>query len=110
MFQGTTPTHKILLYGNSIQIDGLFSKLEGVEGWQVARANGTNLDDLNDADFIVADLRDARSMQAVNGLKKMKDVSLIGLDALTSSVRVLAGHAPQAPYMQDVLNLLKKFI
>lgn len=105
----TTTAHKILLYGSSILIARLTSKLQLQPGWEVFRADGSELaKDLDGIEFIVADLRDARTPRLLPRLAKIPAVTLIGLDALTNTVTLLAGGEPQSSATQGMLSLLRE--
>jgi hypothetical protein len=105
---GKKAPHKVLLYGNSILIAGLASRLKQVQGWEMAQMDGNKPGNLPGVDFVVVDLRDAKTPQILPRLVKMSDVSLIGLDALTNSVTVLAGRPRQADCIKEMLDLLKE--
>jgi hypothetical protein len=102
------PTRKILLYGNSILIAGLTSKLLQVEGWEVLQMEHGEPDDLISAvDIVVADLRDVKTSQALPMLCAIPGVLLVGMDAFTNTLTVLTGQSHPAHSMQDVLDVLK---
>jgi hypothetical protein len=100
--------HKVLLYGNSILIAGLTSRLQHVLGWEMAQMDGDKPGNLPGVDFVVVDLRDAKTPQVLPRLVNLSDTSLIGLDALTNSVTVLAGRSRQAACIKEMLELLKE--
>ncbi len=107
----TTTVHKILLYGNSILIARLTSKLRLQPGWEVARVDGDESpENLDEVEFIVADLRDARTPRLLPRLAKTSAAALIGLDALTNTVTLLAAQEPQSPTTQGMLSLLRESI
>jgi hypothetical protein len=102
------PIKKILLYGNSILIAGLTSKLEKVEGLEVTLAEDGELGDLSGLDMIVIDLRDSKTSQALPRLCTTPGIHLVGMDAITNTLTVLTGQSHPAHSMQDVLDTLKK--
>jgi hypothetical protein len=104
------PTRKILLYGNSILIASLTSKLGQVEGWEVAQVEDGCIGDLSGVDVIAFDVRDNNISEALPKLRGLPGISLIGLDALTDTVTVLTSHSHPAHSMQDVLDVLKEAI
>ncbi|MDP1624507.1 MAG: hypothetical protein Q8L64_01940 [bacterium] len=102
------PTQKILLYGNSILIETLTSKLQKIEGWEVKRKEGGEVREVNDVDFIVADLCDATTSESLPMLSALPGVMLIGVDALANNVTVLTGRSHPLQTAQNVLDVLKK--
>jgi hypothetical protein len=108
------PEKKILLYGNSILIAGLASKLKDVPGLVVQRwqdENAAGLERLKNSeapDLIVADLRDGKTSQALSTLCALPGITLVGMDALTNTITTLTGQSHPAHSMQDVLELLKE--
>ena len=102
------PTQKILLYGNSILIASLASKLAQVEGWEVTRVEEGELGDLSGGGMIVFDTRDNGAPELLSRLHGVRCVALVGVDALTDTVTVQTGHAFTAHSIQDVLDVLKK--
>ena len=100
---------KILLYGNSILIAGLTSKLEQVAGLEVefAKEDG-DLGDLSGLDMIVVDLRDSKTSQVLPRLCTAPGILLVGMDAITNTLTVLTSQSHPAHSMQDVLEALKK--
>ena len=102
------PKGKILLYGNSILIAGLSSKLGEAEGLEVTQMEDGALGDLSGVDVIVVDLRDVKTPVALPRLSAVPNVALVGLDALTNTVTVLTGQPASAGPMQNMLNLLKE--
>lgn len=102
------PIKKILLYGNSILIAGLTSKLELVEGLEVTQTENGNLGDLSGVDVIVIDLRDGKTFQALPRLCDAPGVLLVGMDAITNTLTVLTGQTQPVHSMQDVLDVLKE--
>jgi hypothetical protein len=103
-------SHKILLYGNSILIAGLASRLRNVQSWELILIADGEAGNLPEVDFVVVDLRDARTPRVLPRLANFQETSLIGLDALTDTVTVLAGKPQQAACMQEMLDLLKKMM
>jgi hypothetical protein len=104
------PTPKILLYGNSILIESLTSKLHKLEGWEVKRTKGGELEDLDNVDFIVADLCDGTTAEALPMLCALPGIKLIGVDAIANSLTVLTGRAHPLSATQEVLDALKMAI
>jgi hypothetical protein len=108
------PGKTVLLYGNSILIAGLASKLQDVPGLVVEQWQDEDSADLerlkNSAtpDLIVADLRDAKTSQALSTLCSLPGVTLVGLDALTNTLTTLTGQSQPARSIQEVLDLLKE--
>lgn len=105
----TKTTKKILLYGNSILIAGLTSKLEQVKGLEMTQAEEDgDLSDLSGLDMIVVDLRDSKTSLSLPRLCTAPGVLLVGMDAITNTLTVLTGQNHPAHSMQDVLEALKK--
>lgn len=102
------PTRKILLYGNSILIAGLASKLGQVDGLEVTQMEDEVLGDLTGLAVIVVDLRDGKTSQALPRLCAAPGVLLVGLDSITNTLTVLTGQSQPVQSMQDVLNVLKE--
>jgi hypothetical protein len=102
-------TKKILLYGNSILIAGLASKLEQVNGLEVMQTEEDgNLGDISGLDMIVVDLRDPKTSQSLPRLCTAPGVLLVGMDAITNTLTILTSQSHPAHSMQDVLEALKK--
>ncbi|MBI5295732.1 MAG: hypothetical protein HY869_09670 [Chloroflexi bacterium] len=99
--------HKILLYGNSILIAGLISKLAQVQDWDVSQVQDGCVGDLSGVDVIAFDVRDNNIADTLPRLRGLPGIALVGLDALTDTVTVLTGHSHPAHSMQDVLDVLK---
>lgn len=104
----TLPTKKILLYGNSILIASLISKLVQVEGWEVVQVEDGCIGDLSGVEVIAFDVRDNNISETLPKLRGLPGISLIGMDALTDTVTVLTSHSHPAHSMQDVLDVLKE--
>lgn len=108
------PGKKVLLYGNSILIAGLASKLQEMPGLAVERwqdEDSAGLERLKNSpvpDLIIADLRDAKTSQALSTLCALPGVTLVGLDALTNTLTTLTSQSQPARSMQEVLELLKE--
>ena len=102
------PTQKIMLYGNSILIETLTSKLQKIEGWEVKRREGGEVREVDDVNFIVADLCDATTSESLPMLSALPGVMLIGVDAIANTLIVLTGRTRPLNSTQDVLDVLKK--
>ena len=102
------PIKKILLYGNSILIAGLTSKLGQVEGLEVTQMVEGELGDISNMNMIVVDLREGKTSQALPILCATPGVLLVGMDAITNTLTVLTGQSHPAHSMQDVLDVLKE--
>lgn len=102
------PKRKILLYGNSILIAGLSSKLGEVQGLEVTQMEDEALGDLSGVEVIVVDLRDVKTPVALPKLSAVPNVALVGLDALTNTVTVLTGQPALAGPLQNLLDFLKE--
>jgi hypothetical protein len=102
------PIKKLLLYGNSILIAGLTSKLRQAEGLVVTQMEAGDLADLSGVDVVVVDLRDGKTSQALPALCAAPGVLLVGMDAITNTLTVLTGQSYPAHSMQDVLDALKE--
>ena len=101
------PIPKILLYGNSIFIESLTSKLKLIEGCEVKRAKGGELDYIGGPDFIVIDLGDAAASQSLPMLSALPGVMLIGVDSIANTLTVLTGRTRPLNFTQGVLAALK---
>jgi hypothetical protein len=99
---------KILLYGDSILIESLTSKLQKIEGWEARRIKSGEITAVGDADFIVVDLCDGTTANALFMLSALPATMLIGLDSIANTITVLTGRAHSPRSTQDVLNELKK--
>ena len=104
------PTQVILLYGNSILMERLTSKLKLVEGWEVKRRESGEVREADAADFIVADLCDARTAQSLPMLCALPGVILIGVDDIANTVTVLTGRTRPLHATRDMLATLKAAI
>ena len=103
----TKPTQKILLYGNSILIESLTSKLQKIEGWEVKQTEGGEPGEVYGVDFIVTDLCDVKTSQDLPILRALPGVLLIGIDAIANTITVLMSQSRPAHFTQDVLDALK---
>lgn len=99
---------KILLYGNSILIESLASKLKLLEGWVVRRIEGGEVQEVVEVDYIVADLCDLATSQALPMLSALPGVILIGLDPIANTLVVLTGRTRPLGTLQEVVNTLKE--
>jgi hypothetical protein len=104
----TKPTQKILFYGNSVLIESLTSKLQKIEGWEVKRREGGEVRELDNVNFIVTDLCDVTTSEALPMLSALPGVMLVGVDAIANTLTVLTGRSHPYHAMQDVLDMLKK--
>jgi len=102
------PLQKILLYGNSILIESLASKLKLLEGWVVKRIESGEVQGVSDADYVVTDLCDLATSQALPMLSALPGVTLIGLDPIANTLVVLTGRTRPLGTQQEVLNKLKE--
>jgi hypothetical protein len=103
----TPTTKKILLYGNSILIASLTSKLAQVEGWDVTQVEGGYIGDLSGVDVIAFDLRDNEISETLTKLYDAPGILLVGMDAITNTITALTYQSRPAHSMQDVLDVLK---
>jgi hypothetical protein len=101
------PTPKILLYGNSILIETLTSKLHKIKNWEVKRRETGEVREVEDVNFIVADLCDIKTSETLPMLSALPGVMLIGVDAIANTLTVLTGRSHPLHSMQDVLDALK---
>jgi hypothetical protein len=99
---------KILLYGNSILMESLTSKLRHVLGWEVSQATGGAVDDIGGVDFIVTDLSDLTAASALPMLCALPGVVLVGVDAIANTLTVLTGRSYPARGVQEVLEAIKE--
>jgi hypothetical protein len=102
------PVKKVLLYGNSILIAGLASKLSQVNGVEVTQMEEGDLTDPTGVNMIIVDLRDGKISQALPVLCAVPNVLLVGLDAITNTLTVLTSQSHTANSMEDVLDVLKE--
>ena len=102
------PIPKILLYGNSIFIESLTSKLKLIEGWDVRRNTGGEVGEPGEINFIVADLCDAATSRSLPMLCALPGAMLIGVDSIANTLTVRTGRSHPLDAMQDVLDVLKK--
>lgn len=100
-------TQSILLYGNSILIESLTSKLQKIRDWEVKQTEGGVPDDVSGVDFIVADLCDIKTFQALPMLRTLPGVVLIAVDAIANTITLMSQTHPAHP-MQEVLDALKE--
>ena len=101
------PPPKILLYGNSIAIESLASKLKQMDGWEVRHTKSGEVRDIFGLDYIVADLCDSATSQALPMLSALPGVILIGMDPIADTLTVLTGRTRPLGSTQTVLNALK---
>ena len=102
------PTQKILLYGNSVLIESLASKLQKIEGWEVKRKEGGEVREVDNVNFIVTDLCDVTTSEALPMLSALPGVMLVGVDSIANTLTVLTGRTRPLNFTQDVLGELKK--
>lgn len=98
----------ILLYGNSILIAGLASKLQLTKDWNMTQVDSGCIEDLGSVNVIVYDMRDSTITETLPKLRGLPGVTLISLDALTDTVTIVTGQSHPAHSMQDILDVLKK--
>lgn len=98
------PIMKILLYGNSILMESLTTKLQKVERWEVKH---TQDGEVGDVDIIVTDLCDTTASDALPMLSALPGAMLVGVDAIANTLTVLTGRSHPARGMQEVLDALK---
>ena len=101
------PTQTILLYGNSILIERLASKLQKLEGCEVKQDKNGEVGDVSGVDFIVADLCEVKTLQALPMLRALPGVVLLGVDAIANTITLMSQTHPEVP-MQAVLDVLKE--
>jgi hypothetical protein len=99
-----------LLYGNSIAIESLASKLKQIDGWEVKRAESGEVRDGSGIDYIVVDLCDLAASQALSMLSALPGIILIGMDPIADTLTVLTGRTRPFGTVQIVLNALKEAI
>jgi hypothetical protein len=102
------PKKKVLLFGNSILIAGLASKLGEVEGLEVTQMEKEDPGDLSNMNMVVVDLRDGKTSQALPKLCAAPGILLVGMDAITNTLTVLTSQSHPTHSMQDVLDVLKE--
>jgi hypothetical protein len=100
-------TQTILLYGNSILIERLASKLQKAGGREVKQIDGGEPGDVSGIDFIVVDLCDAKTSQALPMLRILPGVVLLGIDAIANTI-TLMNQAHPAYMIQAVLDALQE--
>jgi len=98
---------KILLYGSSILIQTLASKLQKIEGWEVKRIENGEIRELDRLNFVVTDLCDITASETLPMLSALPGVMLIGVDAIANNVTVLTGRYHPSNSLQAVLDALK---
>ena len=101
------PTLTIMLYGNSILMETLTSKLHKIEDWEVKQIAGGEIRDIGYVDFIVTDLCDVTTSEALPMLSALTGVMLIGLDPIVNTLTVLTGRTRPLNSTQGVLDALK---
>ncbi|MEK6754123.1 MAG: hypothetical protein AABZ00_17830 [Chloroflexota bacterium] len=104
------PTLTIMLYGNSILMETLTSKLHKIEDWEVTQIAGGEIRDIGYVDFIVTDLCDAATSTALPMLCGLPGVVLIGVDAIANTLTVLTGRTRPLNSTQGVMDALKNAI
>lgn len=103
-------TIKILLYGSSILMESLASKLDQISDWEVSQSGDEEVRSVESLNYIVTDLCDATTSNALPMLASLPGVMLIGVDAIANTVTVLTGRSNLIPSAQGVMNALKKAI
>ncbi len=104
----TDPNRRILLYGNSILMERLAFRLTLLGGWEVKRHASGEVRDVDEVDFILADLCDARTAQSLSMLCALPGVILIGVDDIANTLTVLTGRTRPLNATRDVLTVLKE--
>lgn len=104
------PTTKILLYGSSILMESLASKLQQINEWELSYRKDGEVRDLENVNFVVADLCDNTTSNALPMLTALPGVMLIGVDAIANTITMLTGRAHLQPAAQDVMDALRKAI
>lgn len=103
-------TIKILLYGSSILMESLASKLDQVSDWEVSQSRIGEVKSIESLNYIVTDLCDTTTSNALPMLASLPGVMLIGVDAIANTVTVLTGRSNLIPSAQGVMDALKKAI
>ena len=98
---------QILVYGASILIEGIASQLVSQSHLQIHRAKSlADLGNLSDFDAVLVDLNDTSASDVLAMLRACPDLRIIGVNAATGSVTLLAGRVYLAQTAEEVISCL----
>lgn len=104
----TKPVRKILLYGKSILIDKLASRLQQMDGVEVLLVERDEMPELSDRDLVVIDLRDMKPADALFIAYASPGTLVVGVDALTDRFILMSSKPGPAYATQEAVELLRQ--
>jgi hypothetical protein len=97
----------ILVYGASLFLAGLLPRLHDLPDVEVHhRESLTDLGDLCAYDVVLIDLNDVRAADVLTLLRARPDLRVVGVNADTSAVTVLAGQVYFAESVEEVTGTI----
>ena len=98
---------RILIYGESLFLAGVQQRLQRLPDVEVdCRATLTGLGDLCAYDAVLIDLNDVRAADVLALLRARPDLRVVGVNADTSAVTVLAGQVYFAESVVEVTGTI----
>jgi hypothetical protein len=98
---------RILIYGESLFLAGLQQHLHALPDVELdCRAALTDLGDLCTYDAVLIDLNDVRAADVLALLRARPDLRMVGVNADTSAVTVLAGQVYFAESVEEVTGTI----
>ena len=100
----------ILVYGASLFLAGLLAHLQRLPDVEIDTCTTlTGLGDLCTYDVVLIDLNDARAADVLALLRARPDLRVVGVNANTSAVTVLAGQVYLAESVEEVTRTIYDF-
>lgn len=100
----------ILLYGQSLWLDGLLVFLEASQSLPVVRADRDDLNGLT-KDAVVTIILDRRQeSEAVALVRMYPAAAVISIDPIRGDLTVLSGRTATAPTMQEILCVIQSLL
>jgi hypothetical protein len=97
----------ILVYGTSILLEGVAAQLSAQADMRVRRRETlADLGDLSAFDAVLVDLNDTGAADVLTMLRVRPDLQILGVNAATGSVTLLAGHVYLTPTVEEVMACL----
>lgn len=98
---------RILVYGESLFLAGLRSRLQHLPEIDIyGRKHLAGVGDLASYDVVLIDLNDVRAADVLALLRARPDLRVVGVNADTSAVTVLAGQVYFAESVEEVTRTL----
>lgn len=98
---------RVLVYGSTMFLSGLLAQLLQIPGLEVqSRETLATIGDLTAFDVVLVDLNDTHSTDLITLLRARPDLRVVGVNAATSAMTVLAGQVYLAQTVEEVIACL----